>query len=135
MDSENNKKNVPKASTIILGVCLVCGLGCLLVWGIIKYIDYDKKAGFQFSELRIEFDGYIGSDVLGAVKNVSGKDCKTLQVNIDMVNGSLTEKSYFTLENVKNNRTHKINRPVYLEDDENAEDYKIKVTDVECQND
>ena len=126
---ENNQNvRVSNNSKVILIICGVCFIGIISVC---IFMFFKDKNDFQFSNLRFkEVAG--GVDVVGKVKNNSGKDCSLLDVNYEYKSGSFIEEDTFFINDIANGDTIDISERNYDLDVDEINDYIISVKNVEC---
>ena len=104
---------------------LFCAVCCVFL------ITGCGKEDYQFSELKFK-EVYGGVDVVGKVKNNSGKDCSLLSVDYEYSSGSLTEEGSFLIQDVPNGETIDISETNYDLDVEEMDDYTISVKEASC---
>lgn len=86
---------------------------------------------YQFSDLKFkEVAG--GVDVVGKVKNNSGKDCGLLSVDYEYKSGSLTEEDSFIISDISNGDMADISERNFDIDINEVDDYNITVKKAEC---
>lgn len=107
----------------------------MLLLGVIYLIFFqDKNIGYQVSELIPNKE--IGlSHLKGSIKNVSNNTCKEVKINVKFSNGSIKDNGWITVESPKKGEITSFNELFFGGTRiDNIEDYKIKITSIECYN-
>ncbi len=125
-----NEKDVKvkNNSKTILIICGVCFIGIIFVC---LFVLFKDKDAYQFSELKFQ-EVAGGVDVVGKMKNNSGKSCSLLSVDYEYSSGSLTEKGNFMLNDVSNDDIVDISERNYDLEVYEIDDYTISIKEVKC---
>lgn len=89
------------------------------------------KEDYEFSELKFKEDAGL-VDVIGKVKNNSGKDCEILSVDYEYTSGSLTEEGNFMIDDIKDGEIVDISETNFDLNADEMNDYTISIKKAKC---
>lgn len=89
------------------------------------------KEDYEFSDFKYKRDGE-NVEIVGKIKNNTGKDCPFLKVDYEYSSGSLTEENSFTYMDVLSGKITDISGPTDDVTVDEVNDYKIKVKKITC---
>lgn len=104
----------------------------IILFFIITFYLLTHEKEWKVSELSAE--GEYLPTLKGALKNVSNTDCEKVQINFVAISGDLEAEGWVWVENPEVGEINYFDDIIYSDagDIENLEDYKLKLTNVEC---
>lgn len=109
------------------GVVLVC-CACLFITGC-------GKEKYPISNLKLYNEKFYDiTFVKGKVRNDTKNDCSSLKIDFEYGTGSLMESDYTYVDDIKAGDTEEIEGVIQEKiDDDELDEYEIKVTKIECE--
>lgn len=100
---------------------------CLILCGC------EKNEGYEVSKLTA--DSSLGiSHIKGTLKNISNNNCKTVQINVILSSGTITEDGWIWVDSPEIGNSISFNNILYgISNSLDIEDYDIKLKNIECE--
>lgn len=105
---------------------LFIAICCLILCGC-------ENKEYEISKLKA--DSSLGvHNMKGTLKNISNKTCKTVQINVILSSGTITEDGWIWVDSPEIGNSISFDDILYgVSNSLNIEDYDIKLKNIECQ--